>query len=243
MSGNVMFKKGMLKAEREKRLEGVRKEQQKENLKSIRIRKQPNKGFIAKNVLENFYLIQKKSIQDISNILGYSRHKVDYWMLKYNIPVRNQSEASYVKHNPKGDPFKSKNIKTIEDSFLFGLGLGLFWGEGNKANKHAVRLGNSDPAVIKKFIEFLEKIYGVERKALRFGVQIFNDLKPQEILSFWAGSLNVSKDQFQKLIITKSRGKGTYKKKSRYGVLTVYFHNKKLRDVLIAELVRLGLKV
>ncbi len=238
-----MFRKGMLKAERQKRLEIVRKEEQKENLKNIKIRKESNKSFIAKKTLENLYLIQKKSVKDIAGILGYSCHKINYWMLKYNIPVRSQSEASYVKHNPNGDPFIPKEISNLEESFLFGLGLGLFWGEGNKANKHAVRLGNSDPAVINKFVEFLEKIYGVERKILRFGVQIFNDLEPREVLNFWTKSLSVSKDQFQKLIITKSRGKGTYKKKSKYGVLTVYLHNKKLRDVLIAELVRLGLKV
>jgi hypothetical protein len=27
-------------------------------------------------------------------------------------------------------------------------------------------------------------------------------------------------------------GKGTYKKKSRYGVLTIYFHNMKLKRIL-----------
>jgi len=243
MSGNVMFKKGKLKEERRQRMERVEREKQKESLKDIKVKKEPNKNFIFKNVLEDFYLVQKKSVKDIADILGYSCHKINYWMLKYNISIRSQSEASYVKHNPKGDPFKQKHINNLKDSFLFGLGLGLFWGEGNKANKYAVRLGNSDPAVIERFIEFLEKIYGVKRRVLRFGVQIFNDLQPQEVLSFWAKSLDVSKDQFQKLVITKSRGKGTYKKKSRYGVLTVYFHNKKLRDVLIAELTRLGLKV
>lgn len=239
-----MYGRGYKKLERENKKKEERERKLRENKTPQKfLRKQLNKTFIAKSVLADLYLKQKKSKRDISILLGYSKHKIDYWMLKYNIPVRSQSEASYVKHNPNGDPFRPKKISSLEESFLFGLGLGLFWGEGNKTNKHAVRLGNSDPAVIKKFIEFLEKMYGVDSKILRFGIQIFNDLKTQEVLNFWAKELAVSKTQFQKIIVTKSRGKGTHTKKSRYGVLTVYLHNKKLRDVLIAELVRLGLKV
>jgi len=128
--------------------------------------------------LEKLYLKNKKSSKEISNIFKCSENKVNYWLNKYNIPKRSISEAVYLRLNPKGDPFKLKKLKTKEEALLFGLGIGLYWGEGTKRNEYAVRLGNTDPALIKKFIEFLENIYSIDRKKLRFGLQIFSDMSP-----------------------------------------------------------------
>jgi len=179
-------------------------------------------------------------MQDIANQMGCSLHKIKYWMEKYKIPIRSISEAIYLKRNPNGDPFKVKEPTSNEDYFLRGLGLGLYWGEGTKANRLSVRLGNSDPALIKNFIKFLIRRYGIDKNDLRFGLQLFSDINPQEALKFWQKELDVSKDRFQKVIITPSRGLGTYRKKVKYGVLTVYYHNRKLRDLICEELKVLG---
>ena len=48
--------------------------------------------------------------------------------------------------------------------------------------------------------------------------------------------LKISSSQFYKTIITPSRGVGTYKDKFKYGVLTIHFNNKKLRDILCGEI-------
>jgi hypothetical protein len=42
--------------------------------------------------------------------------------------------------------------------------------------------------------------------------------------------------QFQNIVITKSIREGTYGRKSKYGVLTLYFSNTKLRDRIIAAI-------
>lgn len=180
------------------------------------------------------------SMQDIAKEMGCSLNKVKYWMVKHGIQSRSISDAIYLKHNPHGDPFKILKPASIEEAFLKGLGLGLYWGEGTKANKTSVRLGNSDPFLIKNFIDFLVGFCGINKKDLRFGLQLFNDISPEEALDFWQKQLKVPKDRFQKVVITPSRGLGTYRKKVKYGVLTVYYHNKKLRDILCEELKILG---
>lgn len=195
---------------------------------------------LGKKILENLYLRKNKSMQEIANNLGYSLHKVAYWMNKYNIISRSRSEASYIKHNPKGDPFKFHNPVTIAECKLMALGLGLYWGEGTKANKTAIRLGNTDPNLIINFINFLVKICGVNKKDLKFGLQIFSDMKSNEAMKFWQEKLKVQTSQFQKVIITPSRGAGTYKKKTKYGVLTVNYNNTKLRYIIENELEKLG---
>jgi hypothetical protein len=192
-----------------------------------------------KKLLELWYLRDKKSVHTIAAELNCSDGKINYWMEKHSIPKRSISDAIYTKHNPKGDPFSSRILQTNSDSFLFGLGLGLYWGEGTKMNQTSVRLGNTDPYLVRAFLIFLRKIYGIDESKLRFAIQIFTDRDQKREERFWREFLNVEARQFYKTINTRSGSIGTYRKKSEHGVLTVYFGNKKLRDILIGEIEKL----
>lgn len=194
---------------------------------------------IAKVKLEQLYLKKGKSMQEIATMLGCSVNKVQYWLNKNAIPIRSISDAVYLKNNPNGDPFLLKKPDSLETAFLFGLGVGLYWGEGTKANKASVRLGNTDPALLSAFILFLEEVFSLKRSQLKFGLQIFSDMSAEDGLDFWSKTLRIKKSQFYKTIITPYRSIGTYRQKTKYGVLTVYFHNRKLRDVLV-ELLRVN---
>lgn len=188
---------------------------------------------LSKNKLVDLYLKKGKSMQEIASILGCSLHKVSYWMNKHEIKSRTISDAVYLKNNPAGDPFKIKTPNNLREAELFGMGLGLYWGEGTKADKVSVRLGNTDPKLIKKFIEFLVKFFEIKKEDLRFSLQLFSDIPQREAMDFWKKWLNINPSQFYKVTITKSRSAGTYKKKSPYGVIIVYYHNKRLRDIIV----------
>jgi hypothetical protein len=192
-------------------------------------------GMIEKETLVNLYVHQGKSMQEIATSLHCSLHTISYWMDKHDIESRSRSDAIYIKNNPDGDPFRIKTIENSEDAKLFGLGLGLYWGEGNKKNKNSIRLGNTNPILINSFIEFLVKIFCVDITKLRFGLQIFSDIQKREALDFWLKNLkqfNINKGQFFKVIVTPSRSIGNYREKSQYGVLTVYYCNSKLKKLL-----------
>ncbi|MBI4086014.1 MAG: hypothetical protein HY433_02090 [Candidatus Liptonbacteria bacterium] len=196
---------------------------------------------IQKEKLESLYVRERKSMQDIANILGCSLHKVKYWMEKQDVKARSISDAIYLKCNPHGDPFHIKEVKTLNEAKLLGLGLGLYWGEGNKKNKNSIRLGNTDPEIIKNFIRFLTVIFGIDTSRLKFGLQIFSDMPGEKILRFWIDKLkefHVSRKQFFKITVTPHRGVGNYKEKSKTGVLTVYFGNVKLKKFLDGMLPR-----
>lgn len=195
---------------------------------------------LSKELLEELYTTKKLSQMEISLKLDEKYHKVRYWIEKYGIPRRTISEAVYQKLNPSGDPFKIKEKLTAKERELKGIGIGLYWGEGTRSNKTCIRLGNTDPKLIKKFIEFLEIIYGINSNKLKFGLQIFNDMDAQESLKFWSKELNVRKNQFQKVIITPARSIGTYKNKTKHGVLTVHYNNRKLRDILICNIAKVA---
>jgi len=157
-------------------------------------------------------------------------------MDKYDIKRRSISEAIYLKNNPGGDPFRFSPPRSISAALLYGLGLGLYWGEGNKANLCSVRLGNTDPGLILVFMRFLIFFFNIEKRDLRFSLQIFTDIDKIKALKYWCRKLGVTRSQFRGITITRSLSIGTYRKKSEYGVVTVYYHNKKLRDVLCQKL-------
>ena len=189
-----------------------------------------------KNILINLYVVKKLSSSEIAKKLNCSINKINYWLSIYKIQKRTISEAIYQQHNPKGDPFLFNHPINQKEIFLFGLGLGLFWGEGSKRNIHSVRLSNSDPLLVKKFIEFLVNIYKIDKNKLRFQLQTYDDLSVNKLLSFWAKHLSVKVTQFCKTTVLKRRGEGTYKNKMKYGVVVLYFSNMKLRNLLCSQI-------
>lgn len=189
-----------------------------------------------KDLLQKLYTKDKLSVTEISKRLGCSNHKVDYWISNYKIPKRTISEALYQKNNPLGDPFLFNIPRNIDDMFLFGLGLGLFWGEGTKKSDYSLRLCNSDPFLVKKFIEFLVRIYKIDTNKLRFQLQIYSDLNADKLILFWSRLLKVKKNQFYKSTILQKRGKGTYNKKMEYGTIILCFNNVKLKNLICSQI-------
>lgn len=194
---------------------------------------------ITKKALEDLYTKKGFSAAQIAKKFSCGTSTVNYYLQKYSIQKRSIADAIFTFKNPNGDPFVFKQPQTLKQWFLYGIGIGLYWGEGTKRSNHSVRLGNTDPELIKKFILFLEHIYSVKREKLRFGLQLFTDISEKEAKDFWIRHLKVSKSQFYKTTVTVSNKKGTYTNKVTYGVLTVFMNNKKLRDHLMSSLEKL----
>jgi hypothetical protein len=176
------------------------------------------------------------SVNELSQNLNISLRQAEYWTKKFKIPKRPLSKAIYLKHNPKGDPFKIKRRLTPQEKYLQGLGLGIYWGEGDKVNKYRVSVSNTDPELIKKFVEFLTCICKINTDKLRFYLTIFNDIDPEKSLKYWSKKLKVSPDSFGKVVVIPPQGKGTYRKKSKHGVCCVVFGNVKLKKWLMNQL-------
>ncbi|MSR67202.1 hypothetical protein EXS65_00010 [Candidatus Peribacteria bacterium] len=191
---------------------------------------------IDEQLLRRLYIEKEQSMKQIADRCHCSLHKVEYWMNNYGIPRRSISDGVYRRYHPNGDPFVFDPPRTFADWKLFGMGIGLYWGEGTKANKYSVRLGNTDPELLRTFLEFLVRFFRIKKVDCRFGLQVFTDMEPTKVLDFWSKKLKIPKRQFYKLTVTRSGSLGTYRKKSQYGVVTIYYHNRKLRDLLVSFL-------
>ena len=187
--------------------------------------------------LSDLYINKHKSAAEIAILVGYSENGVNYWLRKYGVKKRNLSDAIYFKHNPNGDPFAIKEKLSKKEVELKGIGLGIYWGEGDKSpNNTSVRVGNTDPFLIKKFREFLRKIYQVKERKFSYGLILFNDAEELKAVNFWKKHLGIKRKQLGKITIIPPQGKGTYRKKSEYGVLTMSFTNKKLKEYILESI-------
>lgn len=193
------------------------------------------KVFLSKTKLQTLYE-QGLSMNDISKLLGCSIHKIAYWMTRFDIQKRSLSDALYVKLNPNGDPFTININRTPNEELLYGLGLGIYWGEGNKSSPHSVRVSNTDPNMIKIFIKFLEVICQVKREKMRFSIVCFNDSNVVEVKQYWSNQIKLLPVKFGKIVQVKPQGRGTYRNKSHYGVCTITVSNIKLKEWIMSEM-------
>lgn len=188
-------------------------------------------GTVDKSELARLYYDENLSMQEIADRFGCSANKIAYWMEQYGFERRTWSEATYVQRNPDGDPFKIRMPETPEEWKLFGVGIGLYLGEGSKTG-YTVALANNDPSIHRVFIAFLDRVCGVARTQLKAELNIFNDCDVAGALSWWCKELGLEQDQFYPPSVRQ--GKGTsYTKKSEHGTLTLRFCNTKLKRIVL----------
>ncbi len=193
-----------------------------------------------KTELQQLYLVEKRSMHDIAQILNCSIHKVEYWLRKYEIDRRNQSDANYVKYNPDGDPFQIKENLSLDEEKLYSLALGLYWGEGGKTNYQSARLTNSDPTMILIYYKFLTTICQIKPGKIHFHLQTFKDNDILLAKKYWSEKLSIAPDLVHTSNPIPSQGKGNYKKISTSGVMTVGIYNTHFRAWMMEQLAKLG---
>jgi hypothetical protein len=86
---------------------------------------------------------------------------------------------------------------------------------------------------LKIFIAFLIRFFGIKKEDLRFHLHIFTDIKIDDAKRYWIKELNIKEKQIYKPFVSITGSIGTYRRKSEYGVMTVYYGNTKLRNKLV----------
>jgi len=85
------------------------------------------------------------------------------------------------------------NIK-ISKEILLIIGVCLYWGEGYKRAKHRngrilynhpIQLTNSDPAMARAFVKFLNEIMEVPLESIKMSLRLYDHINENEALEFW----------------------------------------------------------
>jgi hypothetical protein len=151
---------------------------------------------------------------------------------KYRNTMRAKKEARLKGVYEKA----SKDIGNFSKRELFLTGLFLYWGEGTKSSNSSTVLTNTNPAMIKFFIKWLE-LFNVTRKDLKIKLHLYSDMDIKRSLDFWSKELRIPISQFRKPYIKKTSSKSvTYKNGFGKGTCCVMFGDRDLWEYIIMAL-------
>ena len=90
----------------------------------------------------------------------------------------------------------------------------LYWAEGNKRE---FGFTNTDPDMIRIFVQGLEEIFDVPKDQIRVSIRTYEDLDKERCLDFWSKIVGIPKDRFVNVNILKGKKQG----KLRYGMCRI----------------------
>lgn len=164
---------------------------------------------------------QGMSYSQIKKILKVSKSTLSLWLRDYPLSrqrmreLRDWNEQRIEKCRETKRKKKEKRLegfyqeqKKIIFPFnkreLYLAGLFLYWGEGSKTQLTKLSISNTDPSVIKFFINWLTKSLKVPKEKLKVQLHLYKDMDVKKEIQFWSKILNISYKQFTKPYIKKS---------------------------------------
>jgi len=201
-----------------------------------------------------------RSVKEIERLLGVSRSTASLWVR--DIPLTVAQRASLKRRNPiyngqfKGAAVNAERGRTrrlvyqeqgrrraMDADDLYVAGCMLYWAEGDKG-RNAVRLANSDPAVIRHFAEFLRVAFGVADERFRITCNLFADHegRQKEIEDFWLATLGLGRACLCKSVVNRY---SKYSKKKRrnklpYGTCRVTVHSTEIVQTIFGSIQELA---
>ena len=110
---------------------------------------------------------------------------------------------------------------------LFIAGVMLYWGEGDRATKHAVRLVNIDPHMIRLYVKFLTHVCQIKKDKIQAYLLLYPDLDEETCKNFWIKNAGLGQKNFRKSSVIQGRHKT---RRVTNGVCTVVFTSTYLKE-------------
>jgi len=121
----------------------------------------------------------------------------------------------------------AKEVGKISKREFWLMGVALYWAEGHKERDRGslVRLGNSDPKMIKLFLKWLYERCGIKKKDILFRMYLHETSKNRLVVvkKYWANVTGFSEEYFEKITWKKNKIHSNRKnvEEKYYGLLDV----------------------
>ena len=187
------------------------------------------------------------SIGEIARKLNVSKGSISLWVA--DIPL-NEEQIRTLKHNPHSAVAVEKRrmarlksertrreavslqgineIRALNTTELFLLGVALYWGEGSKKKPGVVEFTNSDPRMIEVMMVFLRKACKVPEEKFRGHVILHEHLSVKKAESYWSEISGIPRKQFHKTSVQHNR-KRLKKDTMQHGTFAIIVCNTKLK--------------
>ncbi|MFA5942364.1 MAG: hypothetical protein WC798_01705 [Candidatus Paceibacterota bacterium] len=111
-----------------------------------------------------------------------------------------------------------RDFEELKYNPLFIAGLMLYWGEGDKLTKQAVKLTNTDPNLIRLYVFFLKRVCGIPEDKIKAQVLVYPDLNEKDCREYWARESGLDLKSFTKSSTMQGRHKT---RRIAYGVCMI----------------------
>jgi hypothetical protein len=184
---------------------------------------------IPKATLNYWFKDLKLSVIATNYILERKRKNLDRQRKKAVVILRERllKKTEEIRSIAFND-FKDVKLDLSQRELLFAM---LYLGEGFKMSSH-IGLGNSNPSVMKMFVNFLRDIYRVDNEQLRCFLHLRMDQSDAKEKKYWAKTIGISEEYFRKSQFDK-RTVGTKTWNNYHGVCVVYCYNSKIAKRLM----------
>lgn len=172
--------------------------------------------------------------------LGYERKVQEY--NKYNLEKARKAALEskklkreiYLKKIDENNSYLCENLK--DKSIAKIILAALYLAEGSKgAGRGLITFGNSDPLIIKLFLNLLRYYYSVDESKFRCTLQCRADQNIKELENLWSNVTGISLDRFYKARIDPRSINRPSKKKNYKGVCRIdYFSAEIFIDLMSA---------
>ncbi len=147
---------------------------------------------------------------------------------RFQNTMRGKREARWAEVRKRA----AKDIGELNKRELFIAGFFLYWGEGTKTAAASTSLSNTDPAMIRFFMRWLESL-GVSKDRLRVYVHLYSDMDVFRELKYWSKALGLPLSSFRKPYIKTSNRSGlSYPQKFTHGTCNLIYENRDVSEYI-----------
>lgn len=164
---------------------------------------------------------QGMSYSQIKKLLGVSKSTLSLWLKDYplskerikELRANNEQRIERFRETMrrKKEARLEKTYKIQKGLILpldkkesFIAGLFLYWGEGSKSKMDRLSISNTDPNIIKFFINWLNKSLNVNRTKIRILLHLYSDMDIRKETMFWSDQLKIPLSQFNRPYVKKT---------------------------------------
>ncbi len=171
------------------------------------------------------------SKERISELRDRSAQRIEKFRATMQAKQKAQLAIIYQKEKERILPLSKKE--------LFLAGLLLYWAEGTKNPKRGLNFSNSNPAMIKFFLRWVQEILRIPISSYKILLHLYNDMNMNDEIQYWSNILQIPRENFSKPYIKPTtRDKITYKGTFTHGTCNV-----RIGSVVLAKKTLMGIQV
>ncbi|MFA5961709.1 MAG: hypothetical protein WC848_03440 [Parcubacteria group bacterium] len=190
------------------------------------------------------------SFREISEKIGIAKSTASLWLRevelskiakerinKLGVVGRNKGNESVRKRIVSEDKKILANVKNsigrcvlLKNDLKIVCAL-LYWCEGGKTEKSQLTFINSDPKLIKYFIDTFRKAFSVDEKRFRALVHVHSYHNVEKQIKFWSNVTRIPEAQFTKPYNKPNAGKRI--REDYQGCISVRYYGKQIRQEML----------